>query len=620
MLGLTGYYQHLSKIPFTKEEGQTLLSKMAAPLLHTKKQSFRMVQTPQFAMAQIGTTPCPAPFQITQSDRSCYLALDGNLYNLPELKQLLSEKCHLPLETLKNASQEEVLLWGFMKLGLEFIRHTNGHYSMAIYDARHNTLFLARDPFGTKPLFYTEYDGRIGFASEIKSLLPFRPLPLRITREGLNEIFSLGPARTPGNAVFADYHEVKPGCLLSINAYGICSVPYYTLPCYEHLESYEETVQHTRDLLEQAVTRQLPKNQTYGCLLSGGIDSSLIAALLNRKMQETSTSPNKLTTISFDFKQNNQFFHGSRFQPSQDRPYVELMLQHIKSEHYFLECSYEILVQYLGKSLQAHDLPNMADIDASLLYFCQECEQLVSVVYTGECADEVFCGYPWMHRDVPFSKDTFPWSRELSPRQMLLQDSFVKRLGMEEYVRETYHTALKKIPICSQDSLEETEKRRYGALNLYWFMQTLLNRMDRCARSTGLETRIPFADTELISYIYQVPFAMKARNGMVKALLRQASVDLLPQNILLRKKSPFPKTYHPAYEQLLAQMLRKRLQDPNCPLLLFLDPNRLFDFLNRPMDYAAPWYGQLMCGPQLIAYYLQIDQWIRDYSIAIDLH
>lgn len=611
MFGFTGFYAHESKIAYSKEFCHDSLEAMSATLKHTKQQSASYLITDRFSLAQIGNGVCPPPYSITRSDRSCYIAIDGCIFNAPKLASQLN------LTGQEEISQEEVVLYGFMLSGLDFIRKLNGNFSIVIYDARHDTLYLIRDQFGTKPLFYTTYQGALAFGSEMKALMKFNQNPLTVSREGLNEIFSIGPARTPGKAVYEGYHEVKPACCVAVNRYGICSLAYWSLPCRPHTENYEETILHTKELLDKAIDRELAADSSPCCLLSGGVDSSLVAAYLaNARLNEGE----QLTTISFDFKQNNEYFQASSFQPSQDRPYIDMMIQHIHSKHYYLECDYETLGNLLSDSMHAHDLPSMADIDSSLLYFCKEVVNINPVAYTGECADEVFGGYPWMHYEKPFSENAFPWAADLSPRKMLLTAEFAEFLNMDDYVTKTYHNALSQIELRPDDTPYEAEKRRYGALNLYWFMETLLNRMDRCGRAAGLTARIPFADKDLVSYVFNVPFSMKARNGLVKSLLRQTGEEMLPHPVLMRKKSPFPKTYHPAYEQMLAGRLREIISDSASPLHQFIDSNKLLPFLNRPKDYGAPWYGQLMCGPQMMAYLIQIDCWIRDYNIQIDMH
>jgi len=188
---------------------------------------------------------------------------------------------------------------------------------------------------------------------------------------------------------------------------------------------------------------------------------------------------------------------------------------------------------------------------------------------------------------------------------------------MDEYVADTYEKSVAETPLLAEDSPTEARRREISYLNLRWFMQTLLNRMDRDSMYSGLEARVPFADHRIIEYVWNVPWDMKTRDGVVKNLLRQAGKGLLPEEILFRRKSPYPKTYDTNYEALLISRVREMMSDGKAPVMEFLDKNKLEHFLSRPSDYGKPWYGQLMAGPQMLAYLLQINYWLKIYSIGI---
>ena len=131
----------------------------------------------------------------------------------------------------------------------------------------------------------------------------------------------------------------------------------------------------------------------------------------------------------------------------------------------------------------------------------------------------------------------------------------------------------------------------------------------------GLEARVPFADIRIVQYVWNVPWEMKARNGVVKNLLRQAGQGRLPEEVLFRRKSPYPKTYDPKYEKLLKSMFQEMLEDSNAPVLRFLDKKKLQNFMKQSSDYGKPWYGQLMAGPQMLAYLFQVNEWMKMYKI-----
>lgn len=550
------------------------------------------------------------PMSKTLDGHTWTIVYNGELYNTHELRQDLSDRGY----TFDTASDTEVLLTAYLEYGPDFPKLLNGIFAFAILDPVKNCLLLGRDRAGVKPLFYTVLDDLVVFSSEIKGLLcwpRFRPV---LDRDGLNEIFSLGPARTSGCGVFRDVKEVLPGHWLLASDSGIRQTAYWKLESRPHEDSYEETVEKTAFLIEDSVRRQMVSDVPICTFLSGGVDSSLVSALCARELKKKNQ---QLTTFSFDFAGNQENFQANDFQPSQDRPYVEKMVRYLDSDHHFLECDTRTQAELLEASVLAHDLPAMADVDSSMLYFCSLVSPYCKVALTGECADEIFGGYPWFHKEACFQAETFPWTMDLKARQVLLDDGFLADLGMEEYVHNAYQTSLAQVPVLFGESLVEARRREISYLNLRWFMQTLLNRMDRTSMYNGLEARVPFADHRIMEYLWNVPWEMKARDGIVKNLLRQAGCGKLPEEILFRRKSPYPKTYDKGYEALLARKVQEIAEDSASPVMAFLDKKKIRRFLASPSDYGKPWYGQLMAAPQMMAYVIQTDFWLRTYRPEI---
>ena len=541
-----------------------------------------------------------------------HIVYNGEIYNLPILRNRLSEH-NIKIQT---TSDTEILLLSFLTFGADFVRDVDGIFAFAIYDERHNTLSLFRDSFGVKPLFYTIHNGTLIFSSEPKGCLCFPGVTASLDSNGLNEILSLGPARNPGSGVFKDFHELLPGTYMTCSPYGQHTTTYFHLESHPHFDSYKETVEKTSFLIQDAIRRQMVSDVPICTFLSGGVDSSVVSAVCAAELRRKGET---LTTFSFDFKENNKFFKANSFQPSEDRPYVDKMVAFLDSDHHYLECSNTRQADLLTRSVDAHDLPCMVDIDSSLQYFCEEVSHSHKVVLTGECADEVFGGYPWFHREDMLSSGTFPWTPSLEPRKALLSPELINILHMDEYVKSSYDKAVSEINVLPGENKTETNRRRIGYLNIRFFMQTLLNRMDRTSMYSGLEARVPFADRTLVEYVFNIPWEMKARGGVVKNILRHASEGLLPAEILYRKKSPYPKTYNPYYETLLVTRLKEALSDGRSPLKDLLNLSALNQFMNNPKDYGAPWYGQLMAGPQMLAYLLQIDYFLRKYKVNIIL-
>ncbi len=552
------------------------------------------------------------PFLKECNGRVWAIIYNGELYNTSELRRQLQDLGH----SFETASDTEVILLSYLEFGPEFVQKLNGIFAFAIADPVRNEILLYRDRLGVKPLFYWYHDETLVFASELKSLFVWPGIKPVLDLEGLNEVFSLGPAKTRGKGVFQGIREVLPGHFLICSPGSLRSQPYWQLESRPHEDSYEATVEKTAFLVEDSIRRQMVSDVPICTFLSGGVDSSLVSSVCARELKKKNR---QLTTFSFDFAGNGDNFKANSFQPSQDRPYAEKMVQYLDSDHHFLECSTKEQFLLLKDSVLAHDLPAMADVDSSMLYFCSQVKPFCKVALTGECADEIFGGYPWFHSRKCFQADTFPWTMDLKARQVLLSDDFLEELHMEEYVRDAYEASISQVPALQGEAPEEARRREISYLNLTWFMQTLLNRMDRTSMYSGLEARVPFADHRIVEYLWNVPWEMKARDGVVKNLLRQAGRGFLPDEILFRKKSPYPKTYDKEYETLLARRLREILEDSSSPCLRFFDREKVLRFLSSPSDYGKPWYGQLMAAPQMMAYAIQVDFWLRTYQPEIQI-
>ena len=436
-----------------------------------------------------------------------HIVCDDGIYNYDELaSQLESQNI-----SARNMSRPDILLTLYHLYGERFATLLRGGYAIAIADVRLHKVVLFRDPMGVKPLFYHQQKDLFLFASEIKGIFAHPSVHASMDLRGMHQVFSLGPAHLPGATVYQDIHEVRPGKTIIYSQGRIIENTFWHLQASRHEESYEETVDHASHLLSEALHRQWNEDASQCCLLSGGLDSSVVTALANR---ENMNSGVPLTTYSFDFTDSSKYFSANDFQPSLDRPYVIAMAEHFHTNHTFLECNAKVQASLLGQSVLAHDGPCMADISSSLLYFCKQIAPRSKVAFTGECADEIFCGYPWYHKEPMRSANTFPWTMDLQPRQMLLRDHFLEHLGMEEYVAQVYDASCSQVSYLPDDTPENRRHRRLFALTTQYFMQTLLDRMDRVAALAGMEAICPFADIRLAEYLYNVPWEMKAKDAV----------------------------------------------------------------------------------------------------------
>lgn len=615
MCGIAGFYSCEDSI---KEKQLYSLLNMKQTLTHRGPDDDNIYLNDHIGLAHtrlsiIDISKGKQPMVKRIGDYSIVISYNGEIYNTKELRSQLSSYS-LSWDT---ASDTEVILNGYLAFGTEFFKELNGIFAFSIYDERIDTLYLVRDHLGIKPLFYQIYDSYFVFASEPKGIFAFGITP-KLDASSWAEVLGLGPARTPGHGVFANMKEVLPGQFLSITK-DTSSTPkirshiYWKLESHEHKDNYKETVDYVSFLVRDSIRRQMISDVPVCTFLSGGLDSSLVSAISQEYLLEQGK---QLSTFSFDFVGNKENFKANSFQSSEDRPFVDIMVEHIHSYHHYLMCDSITQADYLYKAVDARDVPCMADIESSLLYFCSQVSNTHSVALTGECADEIFGGYPWFHRKELWKDDFFPWSYDMNMRKMCFDDSFLKEIDLDNYVINAYHNSLKETPTLASDTPLEKKRREISWLNIRWFMSTLLNRMDRTSMYSGLEARVPFADPRILEYVFSIPWEMKCYNGQTKSLLVEIGKSYLPNEVLYRKKSPYPKTYDPNYERLLSNRLLDELSDTNAPLNAIIDKKKLQTFLSSPSDYGRPWYGQLMASPQMIAYLLQINYWMKKYSLS----
>ena len=534
--------------------------------------------------------------------RTVAICFNGEIYNMHQLQEQLD--C-----SFDTNSDTEVILNGYILQGIEFIKKLNGIFAIAIYDSV-NGFYLIRDRLGVKPLFYTEINNDIIFSSEIKGIFTYPLVKPIIDNNSLKSIFGLGPAKKQGSGVFKNIREVLPGHYLHVDKTGTEDVTYWKLTSIPHTDSLQTTIDKTAYLLEDSIKLQTLSDIPICTFLSGGLDSSIVSAICSNIVQKKNAT---LTTYSFDYTNNNIYFISNDFQPSEDRPYVDIMKDYIGSNHIYLECSYDTLYDLLYKTVDARDLPCMTDIESSLMYFCGLVSDNHKVALTGECADEIFGGYPWFYKENLLFTDTFPWSIDLSPRTLLLKDEVKETLNIPEFVNMNYEQTIAQTPLLLGESYEAAKRREVSYLNLTWFMTTLLDRMDRTSMYNGLEARVPFADHRIVEYLWNIPWDIKYMNNQEKGLLRAATkqLNILPDSILYRKKSPYPKTYHPKYEEILLTNFKEIINNSNEPINELVDKTKALNFMNKKLNYTTPWYGQLMAGPQLIAYLLQVNYWMK---------
>lgn len=556
------------------------------------------------------------PMRVEYNGKRYTIVYNGEIYNADELKAGLI----VAGADIRTRCDTEIVLWTYILYGDRSPSMLNGIFAYAVLEeeidcegGKGSRIFLARDRFGVKPLFYTETGDAFCFASEVKALLAYPGVKPVIDSLGLWQLFYLSPVTLEGTTVFRDIHALCPGEAAYYDEEGLRTFRYWSLRATEFSGSREEAIGMTGALVRDAIRRQLYSDVPLCVFLSGGLDSSVVAAVASEHERERGKI---LSTYSFEYEGNRENFRSTLFQPQGDDEYAVRLALQLGTDHIVLTAPTETVAKLLSDAVRARDLPGQADIDSSLLYFCSRVKELHTVALSGECSDEIFGGYPWFYRPEMLQRDFFPWLHDPTARIGLLRPEIAKAEEGYRVLSERYLESIAEAPVLDSDSPEMRQSRIASYLSVKYFMTNLLERKDRMSMYSGVEVRVPFGDHRILEFVYNVPWKYRMENGHEKSLLREAMRSYLPEEILWRKKSPYPKTHNPAYESLIRDMLRTRLERKDGALSNMVDRSRLTALLDGG---NVTWFGQLMSRPQLYAWLYQFDVFCELYGVEFAL-
>ncbi len=543
------------------------------------------------------------PMSVVYGNKKYTIVYNGEIYNTEQIKRDLKRKGIF----LKTNCDTEIVLYAYILYGESAPSMLNGIFAFCVYDGE--KAFFARDHFGVKPFYYSKKGNSLIFASEIKAMLAHPKITSDVTKEGLWEVIYLSPNFVSGRSVFKDISELSPAECMIFDKNGIRKWKYWQVNAMPYFKDRDYAVEKTRELVGSAVKMQLGSDVGLCVLLSGGLDSSVVSAIAS---EEYKKSGKVLSTYSFEYEGNKESFENSLFQPEKDDEFATYLADYLGTKHTVLTCPTTTLAENLTTSAYHRDLPGQADIDSSLLYFCKEIKKNHTVGLSGECSDEIFGGYPWFYRPEMLYSDFFPWIHAPRLRPSLFKDSVSNSDEGYEYIREIYQKSLRECPTLPSDTPEMKNSRVASYLSVNYFMTSLLQRKDRMSMASGVEIRVPFADHRIYEFLFNVPWEIKFEGGVEKALLRNSMKEHLPERILWRKKSPYPKTHNPEYLRLVLKMLNERLSSSHY-LKECLDMNKV----NEVVGTKKTWFGQLMSDAQLIAWLIQFDYWLENNNINI---
>jgi len=538
------------------------------------------------------------------------LNYSGEIFNYVELRTQLESHGH----TFRTRSDTEVVLRAYLHWGTGCAERFVGMFAFAVWDIRRQELVLIRDRFGIYPLYYHRGAGAVVFGSEPKAVLAYPGVPAEVDVDGLRQMLSFAPV--PGRSVYSGLSEVEPGHIIRFARSGtVSSHCYWRLPARPHTDDLDTTIATVRALLEDSVAGQIVSDVPICTLLSGGLDSSAIAALATRAL---GGDGERLRTFSLDFAGHTQRFRPGEMYAQPDAPYASAMATWLRSDHTDVVIDSTDLLDDTARAgvIRALDMPSPGgDQYTSLYLLCQTVRTKSTVMITGDAADELFGGYLWYHDTWYRDAATFPWlaaSHRMEMLTGLLDRGLVGRLDLENASRDHYADALREVPVLPGETGLDRRIREITYLNVTRYLRVVLDRKDRMGMASALEGRVPFLDHRLVEYVANVPWAMHTFDGREKSLLRAAVRDLLPPSILDRVKAPYPTTQDPAYATGLRTRLAAILDDPCAPVRPLLDLDRAEAALRGPAFGARLGITRLS-----VDLAVQLNQWLADRPVTV---
>lgn len=531
------------------------------------------------------------------------MAFTGEIYNHGRLRAEMTARGH----RFATRSDGEVVLRAFDAWGPEAAERLEGMFAYAAWEPEPKRLTLVRDRLGIKPLYCARTGEGVVFGSEPKAVLAHPAVPARLDLDGLRELLlSAHPMiSTPGRSAFSGLDEIAPGTVSVFTPEGVRTRRYWSLTPVEHRDDLPTTITRVRSLLEGSVTRQMQADVPVSVLLSGGLDSSAIAALAR-------PAAGPLHTLSVDLGSRASTQDAMERDP--DGPYSELMVRHLNSSHRRVSLNARDLSDPVRRARVGHlrDGLTLGDFDMSLLRLFTAVRDHFPVTLAGDGADELFGGYRWFTPQAT-AAESFPWDSVLDRADLtqLLDPSLAASLDLPAHRADLYASAVTELDHLPGTTRAEAALRRASYLNMTRFLPCLLDRADRLSMGVGLEVRVPFLDHHLVEYVFNTPWAFKTFDGREKSLLRAAVTDLLPQPVLARRKSPYPVVRDPAYRAALTRQVGRLLADGG-PATDLLDTGTVRSLLlDASGEHRFPREG--------LELVLDLDQWLRTHRPALQL-
>lgn len=533
---------------------------------------------------------------IGNEDRSVWIVFNGEIYNHERLRRLLAKLGH----RFRTRADTEVVVHAYEEFGLECVRYLNGMFAFALWDASERRLVLARDRFGIKPLYYTVVGNELVFGSELKALLEHPRVERKIDVVALNEYLSFEYVPTP-RTIFRRIKKLPPGHWLHFSSKGLRVERFWDLSLAKSERrppvSWRDYQDRLRQELDEAVSKEMVSDVPVGVLLSGGLDSTTVLAMMQKHASRTVQS----FSIAFEEKS----FDESRF--------ARLAAERLGSDHHELTVTSSMMANLVPRLMDVLDEP-FADSSIVPTYFLSKfAREHVKVVLGGDGGDEMFAGYPtlqahrlieyyetWVPRFlraslVPRIIDHLPVSKEnisfdfkarrfiagrgvpVASRHHRWLGSFTpqekRSLFVPELVQDdvdTYEVAYEHQRHC--DAQETMNQLLYLDQKLY-LEGDILTKVDRASMASSLEVRVPLLNASLADYLAEVPHELKLRRFQSKFLLKKAMEGIVPPEILARPKKGFNAPVAYWIESSLKELVNDQLSSAKLRCEGFFQPS-----------------------------------------------
>jgi asparagine synthase (glutamine-hydrolysing) len=585
MCGICGIYNFDSN----ESVNPDLLSAMNRQIIHRgpDEDGFYVAKNVGLAMRRLSIIDVAAGHQPMTNEDSClWLVFNGEIYNHQELRPDLENRGH----RYRTRSDTETILHLFEEYGRDCVRHLRGMFAFVIWDTRRQRLFAARDRLGIKPLYYYLDSQRLLFGSEIKTLLAYPGLRAELNRSVIPEYLAFGYISS-AETMFKSIRKLMPGHTLELDEAGQSRIePYWDLavPVDSDSRPRQHYVTHYREMLEHAVSSHLMSDVPLGVFLSGGLDSSVVAALTSKLR----ASP--IETFSVGYKESDY----------SELPFARQVASHIGSVHHEVRIGWKDFMDSLPRLIWHEDEPIVWPSSVALYFVSKLARQHVTVVLTGEGSDETLAGYTryawtlWNARLDNAYRKLVPGALRGVIRSYC-DEAGLLPLGIERRLRHTFlardgaswpsfyfdnfysvfsEAAQQELladefrPLPGdtyKNSLAYWNKSRGDLLHrlLYTDIKTylieLLMKQDNMSMAASIESRVPFLDHVLVEFTAGIPASFETHGLSGKCILKSAAADLLPSSIIYRKKMGFPTPLRgwlagPQIEQVEQMLLEPR--------------------------------------------------------------